>query len=194
MKQSRMFTSLIAVLSFVFVLSACTPPAAGDTTRPTVTSVTSTGNSSVNIVFSEAIVGAAIASNFSITPALGVTAASVSSDGKSVTLTTASQTKNTKYALGVSSSIKDTAGNVVNPTPATALAFTGRGGKLTVTVTGLPAGVNPEVIVTEADTSSQQVTANSVVLDNVGLEPCRSRSKRSNRTRQRFRMTRARNL
>lgn len=165
MKQSRLF---FAALSFLFAI-ACTPPTTGgDTTRPTVTSVTSTGNSSINVVFSEAIVGAATASNFSITPALSVTAASVSSDGKSVTLTTASQTKNTKYTLGVASSIKDAAGNVVNPTPATALAFTGRGGKLTVTVTGLPAGVNPDVLVTEADTSSQQVTANSVVLDNVG--------------------------
>jgi hypothetical protein len=169
MKQSRLFTSLFAILPFAFGLSACTPPTTGgDTTRPTVTSVTSTGNSSVNVVFSETMVGAATASNFSITPALGVTAASVSSDGKSVTLTTASQTKNTKYTLGVASSIKDVAGNVVNPTPATALAFTGRGGKLTVTVTGLPAGVNPDVVVTEADTSSQQVAANSVVLDNVG--------------------------
>jgi hypothetical protein len=169
MKQSRLFTSLFAILPFAFGLSACTqPPTGGDTTRPTVTSVTSTGNSSVNVVFSEAIVGAATASKFTITPALGITAASVSSDGKTVTLTTASQTKNTKYALGVSSSIKDAAGNLVDPTPATALAFTGRGGKLTVTITGLPAGVNPDVVVTEADTSSQQVTANSVVLDNVG--------------------------
>jgi Leucine rich repeat/Bacterial Ig-like domain len=167
MKQSRLFTSLFAILPFVFALNACTPPTTGgDTTRPTVTSVTSTGNSSVNVVFSEAIVGATTASNFSITPALGVSAASVSSDGKTVTLTTASQTKNTKYALGVASSIKDAAGNLVDPTPA--LAFTGRGGKLTVTVTGLPAGVNPDVVVTEADNSSQQVKANSVVLDNMG--------------------------
>jgi Leucine-rich repeat (LRR) protein len=168
MKHTRMFTSLSTILSSVFILSACTPPTGGDTTRPTVTSVTSTSNSSVNIVFSEAIVGAGTASKFTITPALGVTAASVSSDAKTVTLTTASQTKNTKYTLGVSSSIKDTAGNVVNPIPATALAFTGRGGKLTVTVTGLPAGVNPDVVVTEVDTSSQPVTASSVVLDNVG--------------------------
>jgi Leucine rich repeat/Bacterial Ig-like domain len=168
MNPARMFTSLIAILSFVFVLNACTSPTTGDTTRPTVTSVTSTSNSSVNVVFSEAIVGAGTANKFSITPALGVTAASVSSDGQTVTLTTASQTKNTKYALGVASSIKDTAGNVVNPTPASALAFTGRGGKLTVTVTGLPAGVNPDVVMSEADTSSQQVTATSVVLDNVG--------------------------
>jgi Leucine rich repeat/Bacterial Ig-like domain len=164
MKQSRMFC---AALSFLFAI-ACTPPTGGDTTRPTVTSVISTSNSSVNVVFSEAMVGAATASNFSITPTLGVTAATVSSDGNSVTLTTASQTKNTKYTLGVASSIKDAAGNLVNPTPATALAFTGRGEKLTVTVTGLPAGVNPDVVVPEADTSSQQVTANSVVLDNVG--------------------------
>jgi Leucine rich repeat/Bacterial Ig-like domain len=168
MKQSRLFTSLFAILPFVFALSACTPPTGGDTTRPTVTSATSTSNSSVDVIFSEAIVGAATASNFSITPTLGVTSASVSVDGKTVTLTTASQTKNTKYALGVASSIKDAAGNPVNPTPATALAFTGRGGKLTVTVTGLPAGVNPDVVVTETDTSSQQVAANSVVLDNVG--------------------------
>jgi Leucine-rich repeat (LRR) protein len=168
MNPARMFTSLIAVLSFVFILSACTPPTTGDTTRPTVISVTSTSNSSVNVVFSETIVGAGTASKFTITPALGVTAASISSDGQTVTLTTASQIKNTKYTLGVASSIKDTAGNLVNPTPATALAFTGRGGKLTVTITGLPAGVNPDVVMTEADTSSQQVTANSVVLDNVG--------------------------
>jgi Leucine-rich repeat (LRR) protein len=168
MKQFRLFTSLFATVSFVFALSACTPPTGGDTTRPTVTSVTSTSNSSIAVIFSEAIVGAGAASKFTITPALSVTAASVSSDGQTVTLTTASQTKNTKYALGVSSSIKDAAGNPVNPTPATALAFTGRGGRLTVTVTGLPAGVNPDVVVTEADNSSQQVTANSVVLDNVG--------------------------
>jgi Leucine rich repeat/Bacterial Ig-like domain len=174
MKHARMFTSLIPMLSFVFILVACTPPAAPptptptDTTRPAVTSVTSTGNSSVNVVFSEAIVGAATASNFSITPALDVTATSVSSDAKTVILTSASQTKNTTYALGLSSSIKDAAGNLIDPTPASSLAFTGRGGNLTLTVTGLPDGAAADVLVTGPDTFSQPVTGTSVVLENLG--------------------------
>ncbi len=173
MKHARIFTSLITVLSFVFVLVACTPaapstPTPTDTTRPTVTSVTSTSNTSLNVVFSEAIVGAATASNFSITPALDVTAASVSSDAKTVTLTSASQTKNTKYALGLSPSLADAAGNLVDPTPASNLAFTGRGGNLTLTVTGLPDGAAANVLVTGPDAFSQPVTGTSVVLENLG--------------------------
>lgn len=86
------------------------PVAPVDTTGPTLLSSTAKSNTSVDLVFSEAIVGGNVTGNFKIFENLTVTAASVSSDAKTVTLTTSPQTKDTSYAVLVSS-VTDVAGN-----------------------------------------------------------------------------------
>jgi Bacterial Ig-like domain len=94
-----------------FNLNVTAAPTTGDITPPTVVSTLAKSNTSVEVVFDEQVVGGNVASNFSVPQqGLGVTAASVAADGKTVTLTTSSQT-NTSYALLVSSSLTDVAGN-----------------------------------------------------------------------------------
>ncbi len=94
-----------------FKLTVTAAPTTGDTTPPTVVSTLAKSNTSVEVVFDEAIVGGNVASNFSVPQqGLSVTAASVAADGKTVTLTTSAQT-NISYALLVASSLTDVAGN-----------------------------------------------------------------------------------
>ena len=97
-----------------FKLTVTAAPVTGDTTPPTVVSTTATSNTSVTVVFNEAIAGGNVATNFSFpSQTLSVTAASVAGDNKTVTLTTSAQSA-ISYALLVSSSLTDLAGNAYN--------------------------------------------------------------------------------
>ncbi len=97
-----------------FKLTVTAAPVNADTTPPTVVSTIASNNTSVTVVFSEAIAGGNLATNFSF-PAQGlnVTAASLAADNKTVTLTTSAQSA-ISYALLVSSSLTDLAGNAYN--------------------------------------------------------------------------------
>lgn len=90
------------------------PTGPADTTPPTLVSTTALSNTRVQMLFSEAIVGGNVLANFTITTdltdSLGISAASVSGDGKTVTLTTAPQTKNQAY-IALVKNITDLTGN-----------------------------------------------------------------------------------
>jgi len=88
-----------------------TPPA------PRVTSATVTSATSVTIGFDQTIAADSVTdgSQFAITPALAVTAASAS--GMSVTLTTAAQTPGTSYTVAVAGTVRSTAGVGVDAQP-----------------------------------------------------------------------------
>ena len=99
-----------------------------DSTRPTLQSSSVLSNTSVRLVFSEPILGGNVAANFrlrlsDLTTPLAITAASVGVDGKTVTLTTAAQTKDEQYLLFVDN-ITDLAGNTFDQTNSSSLAFT----------------------------------------------------------------------
>ncbi len=97
-----------------FKLTVTAAPVTGDTTPPTVVSTTASSNTSVTVVFSEAIAGGNLATNFSFpSQGLNVSAASLAADNKTVTLTTSAQSA-ISYALLVSSSLTDLAGNAYN--------------------------------------------------------------------------------
>ena len=97
-----------------FKLTVTAAPVTGDTTPPTVVSTTASSNTSVTVVFSEAIAGGSLATNFSFpSQGLNVSAASLAADNKTVTLTTSAQSA-ISYALLVSSSLTDLAGNAYN--------------------------------------------------------------------------------
>jgi Bacterial Ig-like domain len=103
--------SVTSTKTATFKLTVTAAPTTGDITPPTVVSTLAKSNTSVEVVFDEAIVGGTVASNFSFpSQGLNVTAASVAADNKTVTLTTSPQTA-TSYALLVSSSLTDVAGN-----------------------------------------------------------------------------------
>lgn len=96
--------------------TACEVTVTVDTTLPTITSVKPLGQTSLRITFSEPVAdpSATTTANYQLSPATAVTAAALAADGFSVTLTTASQTLNTKYTLTVNN-VKDTAGNSIAP-------------------------------------------------------------------------------
>jgi chitinase len=111
---------------------AVTVNIAADTKGPILLSSTAKSNTTVDLVFNEAVTGGNIASNFSIVSAsvtaLAVTAASTSLDGKTVTLTTASQKAGESYGV-VAINVKDLAGNAFDfsGTSSNAMNFTGIG-------------------------------------------------------------------
>lgn len=86
-----------------------------DTTPPTVVSATTVNDTTVDVLFSEAVDGtsAQSAANYSISPSLAVTAAVLQADGKTVRLTTDKQTYQINYTVTVNG-VKDLAGNVIN--------------------------------------------------------------------------------
>ncbi|MCA9836373.1 MAG: Ig-like domain-containing protein [Trueperaceae bacterium] len=96
-------------VSFAWKVNAKPEPT--DTQPPTIISTSSTGNTSVEVVFSEAVKGADNPANYSVLSDLNVTAASVAADQQTVMLTTSAQTENTSYALLVSQGVTDLAGN-----------------------------------------------------------------------------------
>ena len=139
-----------------------------DTTPPTVIKTVSTSAVTVDISFSETIKNANIATNYTIFPELAVSAATVAVDGKTVTLTTAPQTKDESYAVLVSSTVTDLAGNPYTPTndPPFATTFIGTGqvtGELNLVINGLPEGVLADVLVTGPASFSQTVTATTTL-------------------------------
>jgi hypothetical protein len=85
-----------------------------DTTAPTLVSAKPVGQTGVRIQFSEPVSAATaeVAANYTLVPATAVSAAALSADGFSVSLTTASQQLNTMYTLTVKD-VKDTAGNTI---------------------------------------------------------------------------------
>lgn len=76
-----------------------TPPGASTLPAPTLTVLSST---SVRAVFSQALSSTTVnATNFTITPTLAVSSVALSSDGKTVSLTTGAQSASTNYTLTV---------------------------------------------------------------------------------------------
>jgi chitinase len=114
--------------SAALVVTVAVP--AADITRPTLTASTALSSTSVQLVFSEAIVGGDDPANFKLklgdlTTSLAVTAASVSSDKTTVTLTTAAQTPDEQYLLFITeANVKDVAGNTFDQTGSNSLRFT----------------------------------------------------------------------
>lgn len=127
-------------ISTALIVTVNIPVVVADTTRPTLTASTALegegliGNR-VQLVFSEAIVGGDVATNFSLKffdvsvsdtfVDLAITSASVSSDGKTVTLNTAVQKPGEQYLLFITeANVKDLAGNTFNQTGSNSLLFT----------------------------------------------------------------------
>jgi len=75
-----------------------------DTTAPTLESVFATSDTGVDVVFSEGVStsSAENSANYQIDPVIAVTAASLSNDGRTVSLTVSSLTEDTSYSLQVS--------------------------------------------------------------------------------------------
>jgi hypothetical protein len=89
-----------------------------DTTAPKIASTTPTNATTVVVVFNEPLAPASVAANkFTIlgSPDLTVSNAVLSVNNTTVTLTTATQTANSAYAVLVSTSITDVAGNTYVP-------------------------------------------------------------------------------
>jgi hypothetical protein len=94
------------------VLSACGQQPADP--APRLVSVASTGPTTVEVVFSEAVeTGATVTANYAITPSLAVTQASLDAQKTKVTLTTATQSA-VQYTLKVSG-VRDGKGNPIDP-------------------------------------------------------------------------------
>ena len=116
--------------SAALVVTVAIPVVVADTTRPILTASTAPSSTSVQLVFSEAIVGGDDPANFKLklgdlTTSLAVTAASVSGNGTTVTLTTASQTPDEQYLLFITeANVKDVAGNTFDQTGSNSLRFT----------------------------------------------------------------------
>jgi chitinase len=116
--------------SAALVVTVAIPVVGTDTTRPILTASTALSSTSVQLVFSEAIVGGDDPANFKLklgdlTTSLAVTAASVSSDKTTVTLTTAAQTPDEQYLLFITeANVKDLAGNTFDQTGSNSLRFT----------------------------------------------------------------------
>ena len=120
--------------SAALVVTVAIPVVVVDTTRPILTASTALSSTSVQLVFSEAIVGGNDPANFKLQfvelPAatlknFPVTAASVSSDKTTVTLTTAAQTPDEQYLLFITeTNVKDLAGNTFDQTGSNPLRFT----------------------------------------------------------------------
>lgn len=103
------------------VLSACGQQPAEP--APKLVSVASTGPTTVEVTFSEAVeTGATVAANYAITPSLAVTQASLDAQKTRVTLTTATQSA-IQYTLKVSG-VRDAKGNPIDPA-ADSKTFTG---------------------------------------------------------------------
>lgn len=85
-----------------------------DTTPPIVTSATAGNSTRVTVVFSKTMDATTTQNlaNYSITPALSVTGATLESDGKTVVLVTAAQMVGIKYTMTVVN-VKDSTGNLI---------------------------------------------------------------------------------
>ena len=105
-----------------------------DTTRPTLTGSVATSSTSMQLVFSEAIVGGDVPGNFKLQfvdpndftlKNFAVTGASISSDKITVTLTTDAQTPGREYLLLITeANVTDLAGNPFDTTGSNSFRFT----------------------------------------------------------------------
>lgn len=122
-----------------------------DTTAPKALSASSSDETTVVVVFDEGMdrTTAETASNYKISPALTITKGVLSSDKKSVTLTTSSQSIGKSYTVTISG-VKDLAGNVLSSANSTA-TFKGRktitfaAGKTLMSLPMIPDSANPSV-------------------------------------------------
>jgi hypothetical protein len=91
-----------------------------DTTSPTLVRAASSNATSVTLTFSEPMsVGSAQnTANYTFVPALAVSSAAISADGRTVTLTTGARTLPNAYTLRIQSvTDRAAAANVINPNP-----------------------------------------------------------------------------
>ncbi|HEU4742644.1 MAG TPA: LamG-like jellyroll fold domain-containing protein [Meiothermus sp.] len=123
-KRLSVTLALLLAVSLAGCGSPATPnPNPTDQTPPKVVAATSTGNTTLEVTFSEAVgPEAAVAANYSVSPTLAVNTAVLSSDKTKATLTTGVQSATT-YTVTVSG-VKDLAGNPIDPT-AKSKTFTG---------------------------------------------------------------------
>ena len=120
--------------SAALVVTVAIPVVGTDTTRPILTASTALSSTTIKLVFSEAIVGGDVAANFKLQfvelPAatlknFPVTAASLSSDKTTVTLTTDPQTPDEQYLLSITdANVKDLAGNEFKTADNSSFRFT----------------------------------------------------------------------
>ena len=108
-----------------------------DSTPPEVVSASAPNDSSVEVVFSEAVdqASAQNIANYAISPELQVTDAVLLPDGKTVRLTTATQTYGANYTVTVNN-IADISGNIM--TVSGAAAFTGQDSTPPIVVSAVP--------------------------------------------------------
>ncbi|MCA9836379.1 MAG: leucine-rich repeat protein, partial [Trueperaceae bacterium] len=144
-----------------------------DTTRPTVLSTFAPSSTTVEVSFSEAIKG--VETNQFDFPAqsLTISAASLGTDSKTVTLTTSPQTPNESYALLVKTGITDLAGNpfdlaATNPLATSFLGFNPDNANLQILIGGLPEGVNASIQISGPNNFQQTITA-STTLTNLAI-------------------------
>ena len=127
-------------ISAALVVTVAIPVVPVDSTRPTLKSSKALSSTSMELVFSEAIVseapvGGDVADNFGLLfcdvtvsttcVTFTVTEASISSDGTTVTLTTILQKPNEQYLLNIiEANVKDLAGNEFNTAGSSPFLFT----------------------------------------------------------------------
>lgn len=141
-------------ISVSFIEDVPTPsdvPFGGDTTPPTILSVTALSNINVEITFSEALndTMAENENNYSISPFLAITEAELKNENK-VLLTTEEQTEDETYTITVYN-VEDLAGNPIEPN--STITFTGFAGDTTPpTITNVQAHslINVEITFSEA--------------------------------------------
>jgi hypothetical protein len=121
--------------SAALVVTVAIPVVVADTTRPTLKSSKALSSNSMELVFSEAIVGGDVADHFgllfcdvtvsSTCVTFPITGASISTDKTTVTLNTALQKPNEQYLLSITeANVKDSAGNKFNTTGSSSFLFT----------------------------------------------------------------------
>jgi Bacterial Ig domain len=121
--------------SAALVVTVAIPVVVADTTRPILTASTALSSNSVQLVFSEPIVGGDVSGNFRLTffdvsvsdtfVDLAITGASISTDKTTVTLNTALQKPDQQYLLFITeANVKDVAGNTFDQTGSNSLRFT----------------------------------------------------------------------
>ena len=128
-----------------------------DTTPPVVLSTQALDNTTVELKFSEPIVGGDNKDNFRIEDTLEVSAATVSADAQTVTLTTAPQTRNQSYTV-VISNVTDVAGNAFVPgSSPTETSFSGKGVPPTLS------GVDSEFVVQNTAAAAASIESSFTV-------------------------------
>ena len=135
-----------------------------DTIAPLVSFVTATSTTAVDVIFSEAVeeTTAETIANYTITGSatLAVTAATLAIDKKTVSLTTASQSKNKTYTITIQN-IKDLSGNVMTTQTGTFATYSGAIDITTPTFAGIKSAtaVGTSEIIVSWEAASDNVTS-----------------------------------